>query len=108
MNQLALDLSVGRRRRDAGIARTLAANDAWAARALDALRAFALTRNTFTIEAFRHDWLSRGGEAPASHKAWGGLAQAAVREGIIVATGEYRKAASPGTHAHPVAVWRRA
>lgn len=109
VEQLALDWEECRARRDAGIARTMnAESDAWKASALDGLRRYVLLHNTFTMEAFRYEWMASGREPPHDHHVWGGLAHAARAAGIIEATGDYRKAASPGTHSHPVAVWRRA
>ena len=97
--QLGLDL------RDQGMVRTLAAErEEWLENAIVALRSFAShCPKGFTIEefraAFRHE--------PHSHKVWGALTTVAAKRGVIVATGQYRKAKSPGTHAHPVMVWRR-
>jgi len=109
MNQLAIDFSAGRSLRDLGTTRTLETEaDAWREDALAALRLFAATRPHFTAEAFRYEWLSRGKPGPHSHKVWGALFLSAARAGIIEHTGEYRKASSPGTHAHPVGVWRAA
>ncbi len=43
---------------------------------------------------------------PQSPKAWGALPAMACRAKLIEATGEYARAKSPRTHAHPVALWR--
>lgn len=109
MTQLALDLSAGRRRRDDGIARALDAERRdWIDRALRALREFMRGRETFTIEQFRYDFLAAGNPEPHVPEVWGAFTNAARKSGLIVPTGDYRKAASPGTHAHPVALWRAA
>ena len=57
---------------------------------------------TCTIEAFRAEARNQ----PPSHKAWGSLPRLLVKAGLITPTGEYRKAAAPKTHCHPVALWR--
>ena len=65
-----------------------AESDAWKASALDGLRRYALLHNTFTMEAFRYEWMASGREPPHDHHVWGGLAHAARAAGIIVATGD--------------------
>ena len=83
----------------------------WKDHAMHELRLFCLDRKKqggpeFAFEEFRRWCLERGVIQPRSHKAWGALASVAAREGVIEDTGDYRKAVSRRTHAHPVKVWR--
>ena len=60
----------------------------------------------FAFEDVR-EWATEQGLAPPpSSKAWGGIAQAAVRAGIIKPLKKYRPATSPATHGHPVRLYR--
>jgi hypothetical protein len=61
----------------------------------------AIGARTCTIEQFRADTKLQ----PESHKAWGAIVKAFVREGIIRPTDQYQRAGSRKTHAHPVRVW---
>jgi len=84
------------------------AGESWACRTVEALRTFCenlkLSGNdTFTFEEFR---ATREHDLPASHKAWGSIPGIAARHGIIRSTGQYRKAKSLKTHAHPILAWQ--
>jgi hypothetical protein len=106
MTQLSIDL--GKRLKQSGQSATLQAEaDEWKRNAMLALRVYAAKHRRFTCESFRYDYLSAGGPQPHVHKVWGAMFTAAARAGYIEHTGEYRKAASPETHGHPVAVWKR-
>lgn len=59
-------------------------------------------RQWITVEQFRAEARAH----PASHQAWGSLARIACVAGLIAPTGQYVKASSPRTRAHPVALWR--
>ena len=82
------------------------AGDEWCDRIIELLRDWCAIRRgrKVTIEEFRQhvpaaDW-------PDSSKAWGALPRMAVAAGLLQPTGEYVKARSPRTHAHPVSLWR--
>lgn len=109
MNQLAIP--VGELLRDVGISRTLETEgDRWLEQAIAALRRFVTDPawREFALEDFRAWYVGEGYPQPHSHKVWGGFTTRAARRGVIVATGRYRRAVSPATHAHPVQIWRAA
>lgn len=54
-----------------------------------------------TVEQFRAEAKAH----PASHQAWGSLSRIACAAGLIAPTGQYVKASSPRTRAHPVQLW---
>lgn len=68
----------------------------------------AIGLTNISIEQFR----SQAKSQPDSHKYWGSLPRMACKAGLLAPmldqAGErvYRRAASPKTHAHPVAMWR--
>lgn len=78
----------------------------WSARALALLRDWLTTRRgeLVVFEDFRAQIPLDA--HPASAKAWGALPRMAVKAKLIASTGDYAKARSPRTHAHPVALWR--
>jgi hypothetical protein len=85
-------------------------NQSWTDDMLEKLRAFCkarvnLNHPTFVFEEFRDVAIKSGWEQPKTPKCWGALATAAAKRGIIKSTGNYQKAMSPATHAHPVLVW---
>lgn len=106
--QLPLDLAAAEQARDKGIATTTIRNLRWIAGALTDLATFAAGRDTFAMEEYRQHRDERGLEHPATHHAWGALAQVAAKRHIIAFTGQYVPARSKRTHAHPVKLWRRA
>lgn len=108
MSQLQLDLQVAEAARDRGLSTTTIANLRWIAQALEDLGAFARARGRLTLEEYRSNRAARGLPEPTSHHAWGALAQVAAKRRVLVFTGEYQKARSKRTHAHPVKVWRPA
>lgn len=106
MNQLALNLAEGRKRRDDGIQRVKVRNSGWIELALAVLWFYGRDHKTFTAEEFRAHFLESG-QPPTTHYAWGALFRtAAGKRRIIEPTGSYTPATSPKTHAHPVRVWR--
>lgn len=108
MNQLALSLEEGRRRKREGMALTASVNSAWIEGALADLKVFAAHYAEFPLEQFRA-WRSlRQQPEPTNHHAWGALTNAAQRAGIIKWTGRYTQASSVKTHAHVVRIWRAA
>lgn len=60
----------------------------------------------FVMEDFRY-WAQQqsGFVAPRSHNAWGAVATALTKKGLIRSSGRYEAARSPKTHSHPVRVW---
>lgn len=88
----------------------LAFDDLWKSRVTHELRIFCIGRKKqgkpeFAFEEFRRVCAAQN-IFPRHHNAWGALASAAAKEGIIEDTGKYRKAVSKRTHAHPVRIWR--
>ena len=79
----ARDQAIGRVERGAG---------EWVQRARDVVTLVALARFDFTTDEV---W-----------DALGAVMKAMARDGVIRATGEYRKSARVDCHARPVAVWR--
>lgn len=60
------------------------------------------------LEDVRAHCDTQGLPAPHTHNVWGSLPRVMLREGLPMArTDQYRKAHSPGTRAHPVALWRK-
>ena len=87
------------------------AGQVWVSDALDYLRRFCLERKQegkveFRFEEFREYAGAKGLEKPVTHKVWGSLPRIAAKEGLIEDTGQYKKATSSATHAHPVKEWR--
>jgi hypothetical protein len=108
MTQLPLNLSESRRRKERGMSLAASRNSEWIALALEDLRVFAAGQDEFVLEGFRARQVLLHRPMPTNHHAWGALASAAIRAGIIEPTGRYVKARSVKTHAHPIAVYRRA
>ena len=84
--------------------------DDWKIHALYELRLFCIERKRhgypeFAFEEFRQVCADQN-MLPRHPNAWGALASAAAKEGIIEDTGKYRRAVSRKTHSHPVKVWR--
>ena len=62
----------------------------------------------FAIEDLRANALACGHPAPHSSNVWGSMPRVLMNAGLpIEPAGEYRKARSPETHAHPVALYRK-
>lgn len=83
------------------------AGDDWAVLVVAEFRAWlaeqkALGLTWITVEQFR----SQAANQPESHKACGSLPRLLCRAGLIAPTGQFVRAASPRTHAHPVSKWR--
>jgi len=108
MNQLALDLSEGRRRKREGQRLVASHNSEWMAQALDDLRVFAAERGEFPMEVYRAYRKLRHLPEPTTHKVWGSFARVARKAGVIEWTGKRVEAASVKTHGHEVRVYRRA
>jgi hypothetical protein len=89
--------------RDEAVARAgLGAGD-WIGRARGAVQSVALARFDFTSDEV---WDVLGDDRPDEPRALGAVMKAMARDGLIRATGEYRKSARVDCHARPVAVWR--
>ena len=62
----------------------------------------------FAIEDLRANAMACGHPAPHSSNVWGSMPRVLINAGLpIEPAGEYRKARSPETHAHPVALYRK-
>lgn len=62
----------------------------------------------FAIEDLRANAAACELAAPHSSNVWGSMPRVLMNAGLpIEPTGEYRKARSPETHAHPVALYRK-
>lgn len=62
----------------------------------------------FAVEDLRAAATSCGHPAPHSSNVWGSIPRVLIASGLpMEPTGEYRKAHSPSTHAHPVALYRK-
>lgn len=104
-----LDIDFARAVRDEGIKRAADhAGETWMDRAVEDFGRFVKERGEATCEQWRHDWLTRGESAPATHKAYGAVANTASKRGLVVNTKRYVQAVSQKTHAHPVPVWKPA
>lgn len=106
--QETMELFTGRQERDYGIkkAEDHADEDSpgWTEKALDFLRAF--PGDEFQIEDVR-TWAERHGLPSPPHKrAWGSVALAARRKGLIEHVG-YEQVKNPKAHCAPCSVWRR-
>lgn len=75
----------------------------WIQRARDTVKLIALARFDFTTDEV---WDALGEDRPDEPRALGAVMKAMARDGIIRATGEYRKSGRVDCHARPVAVWR--
>lgn len=98
MRQTIFDFTVARKRRDEGIASSLAHADAdhpkWSVRAFRLLVQYVSeTNHPFTIEHFRPWAYAHGLEEPSEERAFGGVTCKAIRDGVIVRVG-YAPAAS--------------
>jgi hypothetical protein len=89
--------------RDAAVARAALGAGEWIERARDAVQLVALARFDFTSDEV---WDALGEDRPEEPRALGAVMKAMARDGLIRATGEYRKSARVDCHARPVAVWR--
>src|SRR5262245_52456063 len=109
MRRSAMDSNEGVLLKERGIGIAAAhAGEAWMAAAVADFVRFVREQGETTAERWRCDWLARGKPAPVSHKAYGAVANAARRRGLICKTGRYVPAQSARTHSHPVTVWRLA
>ena len=74
-----------------------------------ALRMFCSQRKgeLVAIEDFR-EWALNNSllSPPASPNAWGSVPRTTQKLGLLKPTGQYRRAISAATRAHPVALWR--
>lgn len=62
----------------------------------------------FAMEDVRAHCNTQGLPAPHTHNVWGSMPRVMLREGLPMArTEQYRKAHSPETRAHPVALWAK-
>lgn len=62
----------------------------------------------FALEDVRAHCEAQGLPAPHTHYVWGSLPQRMLRDGLpMESSGQYRKALSPETRAHPVALWTK-
>lgn len=62
----------------------------------------------FALEDLRANAAACELAAPHSSNVWGSMPRVLINAGLpIEPTGEYRKARSPETHAHPVALYRK-
>ena len=60
----------------------------------------------FAIEDVRKHAFDGGLPAPHAPNVWGSMPRRMLREGLpMESSGQYRKAHSPETRAHPVALW---
>ena len=103
---MQLDAARSAELKAAGLQLALAFAGDWPERVVMEFRGWAAIEKargmrTCTIERFR----AEATQHPTSTKAWGALPRMLVKAGLISPTGEYVKAASPRTHAHPVARW---
>jgi len=90
--------------RDEAIARVEAhAPEGWVRRARDTVNLIALSRFDFTTD---HVWEALGEDRPSEPRALGSVMKGMAHEGLIRATGEYRKSVRTDCHARPLAVWR--
>lgn len=101
------DAAKARKRRDEGIAKVTDHNQPWAMRALDLIAIIRHEFSDFTGEQLRVHVQAVIG-APDHPNAWGAICVAAIRHGLIVATGEYRQMNTPGSHARKTPVYRSA
>lgn len=102
----------GQHRKERGIARALEhAGDDWKHAALNKVREWAAgpgrrcKGGAFAFEDVRAWAIEQELAPPPDHHAWGGIALAATRLGLIVFTGQYRPAAAPRTHGHCVRLY---
>ena len=111
MTQLPIDFQAARARRDQGMASSEAhANDdapGWSDQCFVLLCRFVDERTEpFTIEDFRPWAYSRGLSKPAEERAFGGVTQRAIRQGVMVRVGYKPTASSNGavraTYAAPM------
>lgn len=103
----------GKELKDIGQKKVLENNACFRDVALNELRRYLVMLSinkveVFTFENFRQHYFREGFAPPSHHNAWGALASKAVKEGIIVWTGEYIPATSARTHGHPVKIWKSA
>lgn len=100
----------GAQLRDDGMERAVEHADAvkpkWSDDAFEHLRRFAESLHTFTSEDVREVAERDGLAVPPDSRAWGGVVIRAVRAGIIVHNGDYRKARAPKVHCSIGSVWR--
>lgn len=79
-------------------------NEEWMHRAIEGIRALALTHDSFTTEDLRNSNMCR----PPNHpNAWGAAFSAAAKRGLIVRAG-YAKNRRASAHARIVTVWKGA
>lgn len=87
------------------------AGQSWQERALTLLAEFCRSseaKPSFRFEQFRAFAWASGLPNPPSSNAWGAIATAASKRGLICKTGTYQPAQSSKTHGHPVMLWRAA
>jgi hypothetical protein len=90
--------------RDAAIEQVAAnAGETFASKVRDVL--FALHGSEVTGEDVRQQ-CEQQDVRPHHHNAWGAMIAGLVRDGLLVATGEYRPMRAKGSHARKTAVYR--
>jgi hypothetical protein len=99
----------------AGQARAASAAKGWRLAALAMLRQYlkvtkAVRQHSvrFTFDDFRTWALAQGIGEPPTLNAWGSLPRSAVSQGMVLATGEYKKARRADAHSRMVCVWEAA
>jgi hypothetical protein len=92
----------GQELKEAGIARTLAKNEAWKDGAI------------YIVKNLPSGWAGTGedirelvAEEPGHHNAWGGLISAAVSQKLIEPTGDYTSMKSPKSHGRKTPIYRK-
>jgi hypothetical protein len=92
--------------RDEGIAVTTDANESWHDSTLKIIARIP-TGWTGIGEDLRRFVLDAGAGSPKHPNAWGALSMSAIKAGLFVQTGEYRKPQSVKSHARKCAVMQR-
>lgn len=106
MNQLAIDFTAAKARRDSGMSSSLTHADdveaGWSDHAYGLLVRYAGEQShPFTIEGFRWWAASHGLADPPDSRAFGGVTQRAIRRSVIVRVG-YAPAASSNGSPKPI------
>lgn len=105
--QMELDMAGARKARDRGMKRAAdhadAESEGWQGKALERFRRFAAGRTTFTTEDVRA--ANQDFDKPPDDRAWGQVARAAVKAGLIEKAG-YTQASDRRGHCRPVTMWR--
>lgn len=107
-----IELGIGEKLREEGIARVLERNPAWNSSALAFFKAWIADKPggyEFIGETFRLEAAKAGVPAPNHHNAWGGFfARLPKQRGAMVqATGRYVKARTASAHARMCLIYRK-